>query len=57
VDALVNTITRLSALAIDLKDSISELDINPLFVFPAGRGVKAADALIRPRTEEQNRQD
>ena len=51
VDALVDAIVRLSALAIDLKDSISELDINPLFVFPAGRGVKAADALIRPRTE------
>jgi acetyltransferase len=51
VDALVDAIVRLSALAIDLKDSISELDINPLFVFPVGRGVKAADALIRPRTE------
>ena len=50
VDALVDAIVRLSALAIDLKDSISELDINPLFVFPAGRGVKAADALIRPKT-------
>jgi acetyltransferase len=51
VGALVDAIVRLSALAIDLKDSISELDINPLFVFPVGRGVKAADALIRPRTE------
>ena len=41
---------RLSALAIDLKDEVAELDINPLFVFPAGRGVKAGDALIEPRT-------
>jgi len=49
VDALVDVIVRLSALAIDLKDSISELDINPLFVFPAGGGVKAADALIKPK--------
>ncbi len=47
VDALVDAIVRLSALAIDQKDRISELDINPLFVFPAGRGIKAADALIR----------
>ncbi len=51
VDALVDAIVRLSALAMDLKGSVSEIDINPLFVFPAGRGVKAADALIRPRTE------
>ncbi|OGA24153.1 MAG: hypothetical protein A3I02_08340 [Betaproteobacteria bacterium RIFCSPLOWO2_02_FULL_67_26] len=58
VDALVGAITRVSALAIDLKDCISELDVNPLFVFPAGRGVKAADALIRPKTvEEKIRQD
>jgi hypothetical protein len=35
---------------VDLKDHVAELDINPLFVFPAGRGVKAADALIRPKT-------
>jgi acyl-CoA synthetase (NDP forming) len=55
VDALVDAIVRLSALAIDLKDHVGELDINPLFVFPAGRGVKAADALIRPKTAEQKK--
>jgi len=49
VDALVDAILRLSALAVDLKDHVAELDINPLFVFPAGRGVKAADALIKPK--------
>jgi acyl-CoA synthetase (NDP forming) len=55
VDALVDAIVRLSALAIDLKESVSELDINPLFVFAAGRGVKAADALIRLKpAEKQN---
>ncbi len=48
--ALVDTIVRLSALAVDLKDHIGELDINPLFVFAEGKGVKAADALIRPKT-------
>jgi acyl-CoA synthetase (NDP forming) len=51
VDALVDAILRLSALAVDLKDSISELDVNPLFVLPFGHGVKAADALIRPRRQ------
>ena len=42
---------KLSALAVDLKDHVAELDINPLLVMPkgknAGQGVKAADALIR----------
>ena len=46
VEALATTITRLSALAIDLKDEVAALDINPLFVFPLAGGVKAGDALI-----------
>lgn len=48
VDALVDTIVKLAALAIDLKDQVAEIDINPLFVLPQGRGVMAADALIKP---------
>jgi hypothetical protein len=50
VDALAEAIVRLSALAVDLKDHVAELDINPLFVMEKGRGVKAADALIRLRS-------
>ena len=49
LDALADAIVRLSALALDLEQQVGELDINPLFVFPRGQGVKAADALIRPR--------
>ncbi len=51
VEALVDAILRLSALAVDLKDHVAELDINPLFVFPQGKGVKAGDALIKPVTK------
>ncbi|MGQ0751534.1 MAG: acetate--CoA ligase family protein [Betaproteobacteria bacterium] len=49
IDALAEVLVRLSALALDLEAHLAELDINPLFVMERGRGVKAADALIRPR--------
>jgi acetate---CoA ligase (ADP-forming) len=48
IDALADVIVRLSALAVDLKEYVAELDINPLFVFAKGHGVKAGDALIKP---------
>ena len=50
VDALADTLVRVSHLAIHLEGSLAELDINPLMVLPAGRGVKAADALMVLRT-------
>jgi acyl-CoA synthetase (NDP forming) len=49
VDALADAIVKLSALAVDLKEHLAEMDINPLFVMEKGKGVKAADALIRPK--------
>ncbi len=51
IEALAETIVKLSALAVDLKDHVAELDINPLFVMERGKGVKAADALIRPKVK------
>jgi acyl-CoA synthetase (NDP forming) len=51
IDALADAIVKLSALAVDLKDHVAELDINPLFVMERGKGVKAADALIKPKVK------
>ena len=52
IDALADAIVKLSALAVDLKDHVAELDINPLFVMERGKGVVAADALIRPKVKD-----
>ena len=49
LDALADALVRLAALAVDLKDSIAEIDINPLIVLPAGQGVVAVDALFKPK--------
>jgi acyl-CoA synthetase (NDP forming) len=46
IDALADTLSRVSLLIADHADRIAEIDINPLFVLPAGQGVIAADALI-----------
>jgi len=46
VEALVDTLVRVSHLAVHLEGRLAELDINPLLVLPAGRGVKAVDALV-----------
>jgi len=45
-EALAIALSRLSLLAVDHADRIAEIDINPLFVRPAGQGVVAADALV-----------
>ena len=46
VDALAEALARLSRLIADHADRIAEIDVNPMFVRPAGQGVVAADALI-----------
>lgn len=54
VDSVAETLIRLGHLAVDLQDRISELDINPLLVLPAGKGVRAADALVVLKAAETN---
>jgi acetyltransferase len=46
IEALADTLVRVSHLAVHLEGHLTELDINPLMVLPSGRGVKAADALV-----------
>ena len=45
IDALADTLVRVSQMAAQLDGSLAELDINPLMVLPKGQGVKAADAI------------
>ncbi|OKI62923.1 acetate--CoA ligase family protein [Streptomyces sp. MJM1172] len=45
VDALVEVVLRVQRMALELGDSLSELDINPLMVLPRGQGAVALDAL------------
>jgi len=52
VKAIVDVLLRISRLAQDCKDIISEIDVNPLIVFDEGRGVKAADALVVLKTPD-----
>ena len=46
VEALIDTIVKVSHMAAGLEGAIAELDINPLAVLPEGQGVKALDALV-----------
>ena len=47
IEALVDAVVAVSRVSVDLAGQVAELEINPLLVLPEGRGVKAADALVR----------
>ncbi|QOZ65694.1 acetate--CoA ligase family protein [Bradyrhizobium arachidis] len=46
VEALAATIVAFSRMVAQLGDRLAEAEINPVFVLPAGQGVKAADGLV-----------
>lgn len=46
VEALVSTIVAFSLMAAQLGERLIEAEINPVFVLPAGQGVRAADGVV-----------
>ena len=46
VDALADLLVCVSQMAVDLRERVSEIDLNPVRVLPAGHGVCALDALL-----------
>ncbi len=46
IDALAEIIVKVSQYAGEHKDDLAELDLNPVIVYPKGKGVKVVDALI-----------
>jgi len=46
IDALCDTMVKVSEYAAENKDTLKELDLNPVFVYEEGRGICAVDALI-----------
>jgi len=46
IEALAEVMVKVSDYASEHKDDIKELDLNPVFVYPEGKGVCAADAMI-----------
>ena len=46
-EALIDAILAVAGLAIEQRQRLVEIDVNPLMVLPQGQGVVAADALVR----------
>jgi acetate---CoA ligase (ADP-forming) len=44
LEALADTLVRVSCLAMHIEGHLAELDINPLMVLPSGQGVEAVVA-------------
>lgn len=46
VDALAELLVRVGDFAVQHKNDLAEMDMNPVFVYPEGEGVAMADALV-----------
>jgi len=49
MDALTALLVRLSQIGAAYADVLETVDLNPVAVLPAGRGVRVLDALVIPR--------
>ena len=45
-EAIAAALMSVAGLSLDLGEAIQELDINPLIVYPQGKGIRVVDALI-----------
>jgi acyl-CoA synthetase (NDP forming) len=54
IDALADIAARLSWLAYDLRDDITEMDLNPVVALAAGEGAFAVDALLVTRNRQES---
>lgn len=52
-ETVVEILGKFSQLCLDLRDKVSEIDINPLLVFDQGSGARVVDCLIVPMNEAQ----
>jgi acetyltransferase len=50
INAAVNVLLNFSQLCLDLRDVVKEIDINPLLVLGEGKGAKAVDCLVVPKS-------
>lgn len=46
VDALADMLVRVGDFAVQHRNDLAEMDMNPVFVYPEGEGVAVADALV-----------
>jgi len=46
VEALVETLVQVGQMAVDLKEVLNSLDLNPLMVLPRTKGVRVVDVVM-----------
>jgi hypothetical protein len=46
VEALVETLVQVGQMAVDLKEVLISLDLNPLMVLPMEKGVRVVDVVM-----------